>query len=234
MSIYIACSLFALIILVYWVISELFTMLFRFTGLPDERARFQVVSLLTGCGFTTHESEMILSTRSRRRLARITMLFGYVFNITIVSAFVNVFLSLKLENYFAPILIPLAAVIAVFALARIRSVRTRCDRLIEKIVGRFMHTGSVNTVMPVDYIGKDSIAVVTLNDVPQELRDKPLRDTGLRTEKNILVMLVERKSKKAEPASADTVFQKGDKLTVFGGYADICKAFSAKEQFTEE
>ena len=84
MSIYIACTLFALMILVYSIISELFTMLFRFTGLPDERARFQVVSLLTGCGFTTRESEMILSSRSRRRLARITMLFGYVFNITIV------------------------------------------------------------------------------------------------------------------------------------------------------
>ena len=108
MSIYIASSLFALIILVYWVISELFTMLFRFTGLPDERARFQVVSLLTGCGFTTRESELILTTRSRRRLARITMLFGYVFNITIVSAFVNVFLSLKLvqvENYIGAVLI---------------------------------------------------------------------------------------------------------------------------------
>ena len=41
------------------------------------------------------------------------MLFGYVFNITIVSAFVNVFLSLKLvqvENYFGAVLIPLAAV----------------------------------------------------------------------------------------------------------------------------
>ena len=237
MSIYIACSLFALIILVYWIISELFTMLFRFTGLPDERARFQVVSLLTGCGFTTRESEMILSTRSRRRLARITMLFGYVFNITIVSAFVNVFLSLKLvqvENYFAPILIPLAAVIAVFALARIRSVRNWCDRLIEKLIGKFMHADSVNTVMLIDYIGKDSIAVVTLNDVPEELKDKPLKDTGLRTEKNILVMLVERKNRKAEPASAETVFQKGDKLTVFGGYPDICKVFSAKEQFAEE
>ena len=80
MSLYAASSLFALMILIYWVISEVFTVLFRFTGLPDERARFQVISLLTGCGFTTRESEMILSSRSRRRLARITMLFGYVFN----------------------------------------------------------------------------------------------------------------------------------------------------------
>ena len=82
MNIYLAFSLFALIILGYWVISELFSLLFRFTGLPEEKARFQVISLLTGCGFTTHESELLLSTRSRRRLARLTMLFGYVFNLT--------------------------------------------------------------------------------------------------------------------------------------------------------
>ena len=59
MNIYLALSLFSLMILVYWVISELFAMLFRFTGLPDEKARFQVISLLTGCGFTTHESELL-------------------------------------------------------------------------------------------------------------------------------------------------------------------------------
>ena len=50
MNIYLALTLFSLIILIYWVISELFTMLFRFTGVPDEKARFQVISLLTGCG----------------------------------------------------------------------------------------------------------------------------------------------------------------------------------------
>ena len=114
MNVYMALFLFSLIILIYWVITELFTILFRFTGLPDERARFQVISLLTGCGYTTRESEMFLSNRRRRRLARITMLFGYVFNITIVSAFVNVFLSLKMsqvEHITGGILIPLAMVV---------------------------------------------------------------------------------------------------------------------------
>ena len=50
MNIYMALSLFSIIILVFWVITELFTILFRFTGLPDERARFQVISLLTVFG----------------------------------------------------------------------------------------------------------------------------------------------------------------------------------------
>lgn len=237
MNIYMAISLFSLIILLYWVITELFTVIFRFTGLPAEKARFQVISLLTGCGFTTRESEMILSSRARRRLARITMLFGYVFNITIVSAFINVFFSLKLvevENYLLAMPIPLAAVIVIFLFTRVPAVRAWGDRLLQRLAGRIIHGDTDNTVMPLDYIGEDSIALVTLRDIPEEYRNVPLSETGLRADTGILVMLVETEGKKATPAGADTVFQVGDKLTVFGDYATICRTFHARERFTED
>ena len=237
MNIYMAFSLFSLIILIYWIITELFTIIFRFTGLPDEKARFQVISLLTGCGFTTRESEMILSSRSRRRLARITMLFGYVFNITIVSAFINVFLSLKLtqvENYFLAMPIPLIAIIVIFIFIRVPAVRAWGDRLLQRLAGRIIHGDAGNTVIPLDYIGEDSIALVTLRDIPEEYQNVPLSETGLRADTGIMVMLVEPPGKKAEPAGAETVFHPGDKLTVFGDYATICRTFHARERFTED
>ena len=232
-----AFSLFSLIILLYWVITELFTIIFRFTGLPDEKARFQVISLLTGCGFTTRESEMILSNRPRRRLARITMLFGYVFNITIVSAFINVFLSLKLsqaESYLPVVLIPLGAVAVIFVFIRVPAVRSWGDRQLERLANRVIHSDTGNTVMPLDYIGKDSISLVTLRHIPEEYQGVPLSETGLRAETGILVMLVEPKDGKAAPAGPDTVFQLGDKLTVFGDYATVCQTFHARERFTED
>ena len=237
MNIYMAFSLFSLIILIYWIITELFTIIFRFTGLPDEKARFQVISLLTGCGFTTRESEMILSSRSRRRLARITMLFGYVFNITIVSAFINVFLSLKLtqvENYLLAMPIPLIAIIVIFIFIRVPVIRAWGDGLLQRLAGRIVHSDAGNTVMPLDYIGEDSIALVTLRVIPEEYQDVPLAQTGLRADTGIMVMLVEPPGKKAEPAGADTVFHPGDKLTVFGDYATICRTFHARERFTED
>ena len=237
MNIYMAFTLFSLIILLYWVITELFTIFFRFTGLPDEKARFQVISLLTGCGFTTRESEMMLTNRRRRRLARITMLFGYVFNITIVSAFINVFLSLKLtqaESYLPVVLIPLGAVAIIFVFIRVPAVRSWGDRLLEGLANKVIRGETGNTVMPLDYIGKDSIALVTLRHIPEEYQGLPLSRLGLRAETGILVMLVESKGGKAEPAVADTVFQVGDKLTVFGDYTTICRSFHARERFTEE
>ena len=235
MNIYLALTLFSLIILIYWVISELFTMLFRFTGVPDEKARFQVISLLTGCGYTTHESELLLSSKSRRRLARVIMLFGYVFNVTIISALVNVFFSLKISEVVSDIIsmiIPLSAAVVIVLFIRIPKVRTWGERLLEKIVGRIVRRENENSVLLLDYIGDDSIAQITLNKVPEAYVGKPLSELGIKKEHNILVMLVDRG--KAEPATADTVFQTGDKLTVFGDYRTICEVFDAQERFDAE
>ena len=235
MSIYASLSLFSLVVLLYWIITELFTILFRFTGLPDEKARFQVISLLTGCGFTTKESEMFLSNRRRRRLARITMLFGYVFNITIVTAFINVFLSLKqsqVEKYYVGILIPLAAIAIIFVFMRVPRIRAWGDRVLQKLADRLIgQTDRFNTVLLLDYIGSDSIALVTLNNIPEEYQGIPLSQTGLKADTGILVMLVEHPGEKAVAAGADTVFIDGDKLTVFGDYSMICKSFHARERF---
>ena len=67
---------FVLFIIVYIVISDIITIFFRLTGLTEEKARFQVISLLTNSGFTTRESESVVASKIRRRLARATMLFG--------------------------------------------------------------------------------------------------------------------------------------------------------------
>ena len=171
MNLYTAFFLFSIIILMYWVMTELFTVLFRFTGLPDEKARFQVISILTGCGFTTRESELLLSNSSRRRLARLTMLFGYVFNITIVTALINVFLTLKFyqaEHFYFALLIPLAAIAIILAFMRVPRFRAWGDHLLQHFADRLiMRSSSFNTVLLLDYIGKETIALVTLNHIPE-------------------------------------------------------------------
>ena len=236
MNIYAAASLFAILILLYWIITEVFTVLFRLVGLPEEKARFQVVSLLTGTGFTTRESEHMLSTRPRRRLARITMLFGYVFNITIVSAFVNIFVSVgetQLGHFVLSMLIPFFAVAAVFALIRYHRVRLWLDRLIERTADRYSAGQSANGVTVVDQMGAQTIARVTLHKVPAALEGKALADTDLRSAHNILVLMFERENGESVTPSPETEFQTGDRATVFGDYREICAVFEAKERFSE-
>ena len=234
MDIILAFTLFSLIILIYWVIAEFFTVLFRFTGVPDEKARFQVVSLLTGCGYTTRESELLVSTRSRRRLSRMIMLFGYVFNITFITALINVFLSLKSSDrsfhQMIGVLFPVAAVAVIFLFIRIPRIHTWGEYVLEQLVGKIMKSGKENTAFLLDYINDDSIVQVNLKQVPEQFVGKALSETGIKADHKILVMLVDRG--KAEPATAETVFQAGDKLTVFGDYSVICSVFEAQEQHT--
>ena len=238
MNIYLALLLFSFIILLYWVITELFTFFFRLTGLPADKARFQVISLLTGTGFTTRESEMILSSRRRRRLARVTMLFGYVFNITIVSAFINVFISMKVVQVGPQLfgfLIPLGTAALIFVFMRVPKIHAWGDSLLRRLADRvFDRQETFNAVLLIDNIGSESIAQVTVRHIPEEYRGRSLAETGLRAETGILVMLVERRGGKPEPAKAETVFEPGDKLTVFGDYGTICRAFHAKEHFADD
>ena len=234
MNLFLASLLFSVIILIYWIILELFTVMFRITGLPDDKARFQVLSLLTGAGFTTRESESILSSKMRRKLAQVTMLFGYVFNISIVSAFVNIFFSLKsaqVDNFFLGIVVPLAITALVIMLIRTRFIRKRIDMLLSQIAGKIMKQDKVNTVLLMDYIGHDSIANVILKKIPEHLQHKTLAESRLKQEHSILVLLVERDGFKPEAAVAGTVFRPGDRLTVFGRYDEISRVFQAEERF---
>jgi len=232
MNVILSFTLFALIILIYWIIAELFTVLFRFTGVPDEKARFQVVSLLTGSGYTTRESELFVSTKSRRRLARIIMLFGYVFNITFISALINVFISLKASertlHHIVGMIFPIIAVAIIILFIRIPRIHTWGERILEMLVGKIMRQGNANSAFLLDYIGDDSIVQIILNHVPEKFTDKPLSETGIKPEHNLLVMLVERD--KPMTVKADTVFQIGDKITVFGKYKTICDVFEAQER----
>ncbi|MCR4697883.1 MAG: potassium transporter TrkA, partial [Bacilli bacterium] len=54
-----AILIMVIILLIYLALIKIYMTLFRMTGLSRQKARFQVVSLITGVGFTTSESEII-------------------------------------------------------------------------------------------------------------------------------------------------------------------------------
>ncbi|MEG0310237.1 MAG: hypothetical protein RR604_04930, partial [Eubacterium sp.] len=67
-------AVFTLLVFIalYLSIIEIFSVLFIITGMPEARARFQVISMLTNSGFTTKESEAIVTVKKRRILAQLT------------------------------------------------------------------------------------------------------------------------------------------------------------------
>lgn len=77
--------IFVYLFIVFTVI-EINTSIFTATGLDRKVARFQVISMLTGTGFTTGESELIIDHPVRRRLGAFLILFGAFSLAVIISA----------------------------------------------------------------------------------------------------------------------------------------------------
>ena len=237
MKLYTAFALFMLIILIYFIITEVFSIQYRMTGMNEEKARFQVVSLLTGSGFTTNESELITSSKQRRKLARAIMMFGYVFNITFVSAFVNIFLTLKqseITDIFYDIAVPVGVMLALIIFIRIPKIREMMDELIKTIIEKIHQNKNYNPLTIIENIEGKSIVTVKLNKIPEDLENKTLLDSGLKNKHNIIVLLIETKNHEINDVHANTIMKTGDIVTMYGDYHKICKVFNAKELYADE
>ena len=220
--------LFALFIIVYIVISDIITIFFRLTGMTEEKARFQVISLLTNSGFTTRESEAVVSSKIRRRLARATMLFGYAFTVTIVSTTVNFFMTLSRGEIEALLIwVPiLLAILAAFHLLR-RSVyfKTKFDGWIEGIGNRIMFGPDANPIVLLEDYGDMVVAHIFLHQVPLILREVPLKDSEIMSRHNIMVMMVKKQNGEACQATAETILKPNDIIMVLGRRKDILEVF---------
>ena len=220
--------LFVFFIIIYILISDIITIFFRLTGLTEEKARFQVISLLTNSGFTTRESESVVSSKIRRRLARATMLFGYAFTVTIVSTTVNFFMTLgksELDSLLVVIPILLVALVSFHLFRKSVFFKTKFDAWIESIGNRIMFGRNSNPVVLVEDYGDMVVAHIYLKNVPTILQNTPLSESVIMSQYNIMVMMVKNPNGEAKQANADTILKPDDIIMVLGSRKNIREVF---------
>lgn len=223
-----AVLLFFLFILVYIMIAEIFTVLFRLTGLTEEKAKFQVISMLTNSGYTTQESEIIATSKIRRKLARITMVFGYAFTVTIVSSVVNIFLALEktqIQHVIWIICILCFFVVLLYIFRKLNWLRKSFDKRIEWIGNRIMFGKCSNPVVILDNYEGVVMAEVFLTNVPKFLEKKMLKETNLKENYNVIILLIKRNDGLIEKINGDISVKKNDTLFVFGERKNIREVF---------
>ncbi len=88
-----AASITALFIISF-VIVRVAGVAMRHTGLPENVARFQCMSALTGTGFTTRESEMIVNYPVRRRILVALMVLGNLGLISVAATAIVSFVDI--------------------------------------------------------------------------------------------------------------------------------------------
>ena len=227
MSLIASLIIFDILIIVYQILIEVFTILYRINGVNIEVSRFQVISLLTGTGFTTDESEAMILTKSRRKITRRIMFFSYLFNISIVSTFVTIFTStLNTTKEELPICIGLTLFIIIFLIIFYKTKIRK--NVIDKIVMNIADRKKKQTKNPLfiyDTFGKKVIAEIELKNLDRKLEKKTIEEIGLNQKYNIALLVIRRKEAIISDISSNTIIEPGDTIVVFGKLKDIKKTF---------
>ncbi len=237
MSISLAITLILGFILVYICLVEIYSILFRITGLTTIKARFQAISLLTNSGYTTSEAEVVTTNKLRRNIAIASMITGYSFSVVIVSLVFNLITRLSAESWkenYETILIVLAAFAGVLIFMKLPFIKKPFEKGIEAIARRIMKKGiKENVITLLDIYEKDVIAEVSINSVPKMIQDKKLMEINARDLYNINILML-KKNGVAEIVTKETILQKNDVVVVFGPLQSIKRLFMEKEYKKEE
>ena len=231
MSLVSSIILIVTVIIIYYIIIKVFAILFRITGLPKEKAGFQAVSLLTNAGYTTSESEIVVSEKTRRRIATAAMLSGYFFSVVIVSLFINMFLSIDLTTLEVELIhlaIGFGSLVAFFLIMRIPAVERFLGKTIDTVTVRaFKKAAKENYISVLDTYGKDAVVNIYIHKVPAFLEGKCISDTDIRKKHHVNILMYTRNGQN-HYVTADTIFSSKDTLIAFGPLASIRDAFLLK------
>ena len=236
MNIWLAVSLVLVIVTIYMLAIEIFSVALKLTGMATEKIKFQVASLFTGTGYTTAESELIAKDEKRRRIARVCIYTGHIFSVAFMGLVINVVISLSMtmanvyehphftEWYFIVLYVTLFFFLLVLFL-KIPQINRRFQKLLENIaIKTSRNNKKTNLVNVLDLQGKHAITEVVLNIIPDYANEVPLSEMGLTKKFSINVLSIRRDNRIIE-VSKDTMFRKGDILVVYGLINDIKEAF---------
>ena len=223
-----AIIVFNILIAIYQAIIEIFSAIFRIEGIQLDKARFQTISILTGTGFTTSESEIMLSTKRRRKLTQTMILFSYIFNISIVSTIINVFVSssnTSTKEIIIGVFLTITNLILLIILNKSTRVRRIVDNTIQKISNKYGRRRT-NPISIYDYYGDKVIAEISINQINEKM--KKLNIEKLKNEKNIQLLVIKRGNDVITEVDTDLEIRKNDILLVFGNLKQIKGIFKIK------
>lgn len=200
------------------------------TGLSTEIASFQAQSAFSGAGFTTAESEAMVTHPVRRRIIRVLILLGGAGVTTSMATLVLAFVGQTGRGVLVRVEILLLGLLSIALFARSKHIYNIMKIFITKALEKW------TTLRIYDYeqlfgLGEGySIAKITIKkDNP--MSDKPISDLKQHLE-GVLILAVSRKiGKKLQFIGAphgDVVIKAGDELICYAKEDIVSRVFSAQ------
>ncbi|MCB2288557.1 TrkA C-terminal domain-containing protein [Clostridium sp. CS001] len=231
MSINLALLILLFLAILYITIIEIFTVMLMVTGVSNTRAKFQVISLLTNCGFTTTESEIIVSSRKRRKIAITIMIFGNMFNVTIVSLLVNMLVSFSKNKNFSvyhSILYLLSFMAFITIIKKIPFIKVTFDNIVKRIATKVIFSNKANPMLIFDNFHGFVIVEIKIVVVPEKLNNRTLLESGISKDYGIRVLNIKRNDLFMGDISKEEVILINDRLMVYGPLSNIILVFEQK------
>ena len=165
------------------------------------------------------------------------MITGYIFSVVIVSLIFNLINTLSVNNFkvsYQTVLIVFAVFIGVLILFKLPFIRKPFERAIENLARKIMRKNAKDNIITLlDVYDKDVMVEVSLNIVPENLKDKKLSEINSRDVYHINFLILKRKGT-VETVNAETSFEKDDTVVVFGPLQAIKKVFLVNEKSSKE
>ncbi|MFH1504832.1 MAG: TrkA C-terminal domain-containing protein [Candidatus Omnitrophota bacterium] len=202
------------IVIIFFFIVRIATVILKFTGLDEQTANFQAISAFTGTGFTTKEAETILEDKVRRKTIIVLMVFG---KIGIVSLMGGVFLSFGKNSLGADLWKVFTLLAIVFTLYKIISLKG-FSRALNKIIEKGVVARGIvqqKALEELFHLPK-GYGLTQLNVVKNSKEcGLSLAEAGF-IKKDILILSIERKNKLISFPHAQDTIKEDDKLLCYG------------------
>lgn len=204
------------VVAISMVITRLAAMALTLTGLSQEAACFQARSALTGVGFTTRESESVVSHPVRRRIIMMLMLTGSISVPTVMATLaVSLFTTFQADNWWWPALLLVAGLVTLVLFGRSRWVERRLNRVLAWGLKRWSDL-DVRDYVALLQLQNGFAVTEQIVDSGDWLEDKSLLEAALSHE-GVLVLGIQRSdgSYVGAPRAEDRI-RAGDTLVLYG------------------
>ena len=203
-----------LIAAVSLLVTRVATVILTATGLPRHVARFQARSALTNAGFTTSESERVVTHPIRRRVIGTLMLLG---SVGLVGAASSAILGLRgaSDGSGWHLLELVGGLMILVVISR----SARVDRLMTAAISRVLrdHTDVPNRDLSglLQLSGDYAVQELAVKD-NDWLAGRTLAELGLRHEGVVVLVITRTDGTSVAAADGHTVIRTGDNLVLYG------------------
>lgn len=173
------------------LLTRIATVALTHTGLSREAAKFQARSAFTGVGFTTSESEKVVSHPVRRRILLMLMLLGNAGIVTAVSSLIVSFVNIKSSEFLVwQVALLVTGLILLWTLASSKWVDRHLSNLISSLLKNHTRLVVHDFSKLLHLAGEYQISELQVSR-QDWLADKKIAELGLR-EEGILVIGIHR------------------------------------------